>query len=149
MTDAVVVRNKKAFFNYEILDRYEAGLALQGTEVKAIRDHKVNLKESYARVKNGEVWLEGCHIAPYRHGNLANHEPRRLRKLLLHRREINKLIRATERKGFTLVPIALYFKDGKVKVEIGVARGKRLYDKRETAKRKSVDRDIQMALKRR
>lgn len=149
MTDAVVVRNKKAFFNYEILDRYEAGLALQGTEVKAIRDHKVNLKESYARVKNGEVWLEGCHIAPYRHGNLSNHEPRRLRKLLLHRREINKLIRATERKGFTLVPIALYFKDGKVKVEIGVARGKRLYDKRDTAKRKSVDRDIQMALKRR
>lgn len=149
MTDEVVVRNKKAFFNYEILDRYEAGLALQGTEVKAIRDHKVNLKESYARVKNGEVWLEGCHIAPYRHGNLSNHEPLRPRKLLLHRREINKLIRVTERKGFTLVPIALYFKDGKVKVEIGVARGKRLYDKRETAKRKSVDRDIQMELKRR
>ena len=149
MTDEVVVSNKKAYFNYEILDRDEAGLALQGTEVKAIRDHKVNLKESYARVKNGEVWLEGCHIAPYRHGNLSNHEPLRPRKLLLHRREINKLIRVTERKGFTLVPIALYFKDGKVKVEIGVARGKRLYDKRETAKRKSADRDIQMELKRR
>ena len=149
MTDEVVVRNKKAFFNYEILDRYEAGLALQGTEVKAIRDHKVNLKESYARVKNGEVWLEGCHSAPYRHGNLSKHEPLRPRKLLLHRREINKLIGVTERKGFTLVPIALYFKDGKVKEEIGVARGKRLYDKRETAKRKSADRDIQMELKRR
>ena len=149
MTDEVVVRNKKAFFNYEILGRYEAGLTLQGTEVKAIRDHKVNLKESYARVKNGEVWLEGCHIGLYRHGNISNHEPLRPRKLLLHRREINKLIRVTERKGFTLVPIALYFKNGKVKVEIGVARGKRLYDKRETAKRKTVDREIQMELKRR
>ena len=149
MTDGVVVRNKKASFNYEILDRYEAGLALQGTEVKAIRDHKVNLKESYARVKNGQVWLEGCHIGPYRHGNLFNHEPLRPRKLLLHRREINKLIGITMRKGFTLVPIALYFKNGRVKVEIGVARGKRNYDKRETAKRKTVDRDIQMELKRR
>ena len=149
MTDGVVVRNKNASFNYEILDRYEAGLALQGTEVKAIRDHKVNLKESYARVKNGQVWLEGCHIGPYRHGNLFNHEPLRPRKLLLHRREINKLIGITMRKGFTLVPIALYFKNGRVKVEIGVARGKRNYDKRETAKRKTVDRDIQMELKRR
>ncbi len=149
MTDEVIVRNKKAFFNYEILDRYEAGLALHGTEVKAIRDHKVNLKESYARVKNGEVWLEGCHIGPYRHGNLFNHEPLRPRKLLLHRREINKLIGVTVRRGFTLVPIALYFKAGKVKVEIGVARGKRMYDKRETARRKTVDRDIQMELKRR
>ncbi len=149
MTDGVVVRNKKASFNYEILDRYEAGLALQGTEVKAIRDHKVNLKESYARVKNGQVWLEGCHIGPYRHGNLFNHEPLRPRKLLLHRREINKLIGITMRKGFTLVPIALYFKNGRVKVEIGVARGKRNYDKRETAKRKTVDREIRMELKRR
>ncbi len=149
MTDGVVVRNKKASFNYEILDRYEAGLALQGTEVKAIRDHQVNLKESYARVKNGQVWLEGCHIGPYRHGNLFNHEPLRPRKLLLHRREINKLIGITMRKGFTLVPIALYFKNGRVKVEIGVARGKRNYDKRETAKRKTVDREIRMELKRR
>ena len=148
MADEVVVRNKKAFFNYEILDRYEAGVALTGTEVKAIRDHKVNLKEAFARVKNGEVWLEGCHIAPYRYGNIANHEPVRPRKLLLHRREINKLIGITVRRGFTLVPIALYFKNGKVKVEIGVARGKRIHDKREAAKRRSVDRDIQMELKR-
>ena len=149
MTRDSVARNKKAFHNYEIRDRYQAGLVLLGTEIKAIRDHQVSLANSYARIRNGEVWLENCHIGPYRHGNLANHEPLRPRKLLLHRREINRLTGAVAHKGFTLVPLALYFEKGRAKVELGVARGKRLYDKREAARRRAVDRDIAQELKRR
>jgi SsrA-binding protein len=144
-----VARNKKAFHNYEIRQRYQAGMVLLGTEIKAIRDHQVSLADSYARIRNGEVWLENCHIGPYRHGNLANHEPLRPRKLLLHRREISRLTSAVANKGFTLVPLALYFERGRAKVELGVARGKRLYDKREAARRRAVDRDIAQELKRR
>lgn len=149
MTRGSVARNKKAFHNYEIREKYHAGLVLLGTEIKAIRDHQVSLADSYARIRDGEVWLENCHIGPYRHGNLANHEPLRPRKLLLHRREINRLTGAVAHKGFTLVPLSLYFERGRAKVELGVARGKRLYDKREAARRRAVDRDIAQEMKRR
>lgn len=149
MADEPVVRNKKAFYNYEIQERFQAGLVLLGTEVKAIRERKVSLIDSYARVRNGEIWLEKCHIGPYRHGNLANHDPLRPRKLLLHRREINRLVVSMTRKGFTLVPLVLYFKKGRAKVDLGVARGKRLYDKREKARRKTIDREIARELKHR
>ena len=149
MNRGSVTRNKKAFHNYEIRERYHAGMVLLGTEIKAIRDHQVSLADSYARIRDGEVWLENCHIGPYRHGNLANHEPLRPRKLLLHRREINRLTGAVAHKGLTLVPLELYFEKGRAKVELGVARGKRLYDKREAARRRAVDRDMAQELKRR
>ncbi|MCY3776260.1 MAG: SsrA-binding protein SmpB [Candidatus Aminicenantes bacterium] len=149
MSRGSVTRNRKAFHNYEIRERYQAGMVLLGTEIKAIRDHQVSLSDSYARIRDGEVWLENCHIGPYRHGNLANHEPLRPRKLLLHRREINRLTGAVAHKGFTLVPLALYFEKGRAKLELGVARGKRLYDKREAARRRAVDRDMAQELKRR
>lgn len=147
MSQRLVAKNKKAFYEFEVLERYEAGLALQGTEVKSLREGKVNLKESFARVKNGEVWLEGCHISPYTHGNIHNHDPIRPRKLLLHRREISQLIGKVEQKGLTLVPLSLYFTKGKAKLELAVARGKKLHDKRETARRKAMERDIQAQLK--
>lgn len=127
----------------------EAGIVLQGTEVKAIRDHRVNLKESYIKIQGGEVWLEGCHISPYSHGNITNHEPTRIRKLLLTRREINKLAGAVTRSGLTIVPLSMYFKRGKVKLEIALAQGKRTVDKRERARRKTIDREIEAELKRR
>ena len=149
MPEQVVAKNKKAFHDYEVLDRYEAGIVLVGTEVKAIRDRKVNLKDSYARVRGGELWLENCHISPYTHGNISNHEPLRSRKLLLHRRELSKLIGRSTRKGFTIVPLSLYFKNGKIKLELGLGRGKQLHDKRETARRKAIDRDVEIELKRR
>ncbi|MDA2928864.1 SsrA-binding protein SmpB [Acidobacteria bacterium AH-259-O06] len=149
MAEQVVVKNKKAFHLYKILDRYEAGIALQGTEVKAIREHKVNLKDSYARIKDGELWLENCHISPYSHGSISNHEPLRSRKLLLHRRQINKMIGKSIKQGFTIVPLSLYFKNGKVKVEIALARGKQIHDKREAARRKAIEREVEMELRRR
>lgn len=149
MSEQMVIKNKKAFYDYEIIDRYEAGVILQGTEVKAIRENKVHLKDSYARVKEGELWLENCHIGTYSHGANANHEAQRSRKLLLHRKEIKKLIGKSIRRGFTIVPLSLYFKQGRVKVEIALARGKQVHDKREKARRKAIDRDVQMELKRR
>lgn len=144
-----VAKNRKAFHNYEILDRFEAGIALLGTEVKSIRDHKVNLKDSYAQITNGELWLQNCHIAPYSHGGLSNHDPLRPRKLLLHRREINRLIGRTNKKGFTIVPLSLYFKGGKIKLEIALVKGKQLYDKRETARRKAIDKEIEAEMRKR
>ncbi|MEE8585411.1 MAG: SsrA-binding protein SmpB [Acidobacteriota bacterium] len=147
MSRRLIAKNKRAFHEFEILDRYEAGLVLQGTEVKSLREGKVNLKESFARVKNGEVWLEGCHISPYTHGNIHNHDPIRPRKLLLHRREIRQLIGKVEQKGLTLVPLSLYFSKGKAKLELAVARGKKLHDKRETERRKTLEREIQAELK--
>ena len=147
MAEQVVVKNKKAFHLYKILDRYEAGIALQGTEVKAIREHKVNLKDSYARIKDGELWLENCHISPYSHGSISNHEPLRSRKLLLHRRQINKLIGKSIKQRFTIVPLSLYFKNGKVKVEIALAKGKQIHDKREATRRKAIEREVEMELK--
>lgn len=145
----VVARNKKAFYEYEILDRVEAGIVLQGTEVKSIRAGRVNLQDGFARVKGTEVWLENCNVSPYSHGNIANHEPMRPRKLLLHRREINRLLGRTIKKGFTIVPLSMYLKSGKVKVEIALARGKQLHDKRETSRRKTIDKEVEAELKRR
>ncbi len=147
MSERLVARNKKAYHDYEILDEFEAGVVLQGTEVKALREGRANLKESYARIREGEIWLEGCHISAYAHGNRANHEPTRPRKLLLHRRQIRQLAGKVTQKGLTIVPLALYFKGGIVKLRIGLARGKRLYDKRETARRKAMTREVEAALK--
>jgi SsrA-binding protein len=147
--EQTVIRNRKAFHDYHILDRYEAGIVLQGTEVKAIREHQVNFKDSFARIVGAEVWLEGCSISPYSHGNIQNHDPLRSRKLLLSRREINKLIGDTTKSGLTIIPLKMYFRNGKVKVEIALAKGKRLYDKREKARRRTVEREIESEMKRR
>jgi SsrA-binding protein len=145
----VVATNKKAFHDYEILERFEAGIVLLGTEVKSIREHRVNFKDGFARVQGGEVWLEGFHISPYSHGNIHNHDPERRRKLLLNRREINKLMGEVTKGGLTIVPLKIYFSAGKVKVEIGLARGKKLFDKRETARRKVIEREMEAEMKRR
>ena len=149
MAEQIIAKNKKAFHDYHILERYEAGIALQGTEVKSIRERKVRLKDSYAQVRKGELWLQNCHISSYSHGNLSNHDPVRPRKLLLHRRQIDKLIGSIVKKGLALIPISLYFKNGKVKIEVALARGKQVHDKREAARRKTVEREIQMELRRR
>jgi len=132
MTDAIkiITSNKKATFEYKIEERFEAGLVLLGTEVKSLRAGKANLQEAYCNVESGEMVIRGCHIAPYDHGNRANHEPARTRKLLLHKREIEKLDKATRQKGYTIVPMKLYFKNGRAKLEIGLGKGKKLYDKR-------------------
>ncbi|NLV30653.1 MAG: SsrA-binding protein SmpB [Acidobacteria bacterium] len=147
--EKVVATNKKAFHEYFILDRLEAGISLLGTEVKAIREGRLNLKDSYALIRNGEALLFNCHISPYSHGNRENHEPTRPRKLLLHRQEIRKLIGKTQEKGLTLTPLRVYFKRGKIKVELGVARGKKLVDKRESERRKEADREAAAAMKNR
>ncbi|HSR70529.1 MAG TPA: SsrA-binding protein SmpB [Acidobacteriota bacterium] len=149
MSRKLIVKNKKALFEYDILETLEAGLVLQGTEIKSIREGRVNLKESFARIHNGEVWLEGCHISPYSHGNIHNHDPIRSRKLLLHRREIHQLVGKVEQKGLTLIPLALYLSNGKAKLDLAVGRGKKLHDKRETARRKTLEREIEAELKRR
>lgn len=148
-TEKTVIRNKKAFHDYHILERFEAGIVLVGTEVKAIRASQVDFKDSFARIAAGEIWLEGCNISPYSHGNIRNHEPLRSRKLLFSRREINKLIGETTKSGLTLIPLRMYLKNGKIKVEIALAKGKRLYDKREKARRKAIEREIESEMKRR
>jgi SsrA-binding protein len=145
--EKLLATNRKAFHEYFILDKLEAGLVLMGTEVKSIREARINLKESYAAVKGGEAFLFDCHISPYSHGNRENHEPTRTRKLLLHRQEINKLIGKTQEKGLTLVPLRVYLRRGKIKLELGVARGKKLYDKRETERKKDSDREARAAIK--
>jgi SsrA-binding protein len=145
--EKVVATNKKAFHDYFILEKIEAGICLLGTEVKAIREGRLNLKDSYALVQSGETYLLNCHISPYSHGNRENHDPTRSRKLLLHLREIRKLIGKTQEKGLTLVPLRVYLKKGRVKVELGVARGKKLIDKRETERRKEADREARAAMK--
>ena len=147
--EKIIAQNKTARLNYFIGDTYEAGIVLVGTEVKSIRDGRVNLKDSYAVVKEGEVWLHEMHVSPYSHGNRYNHEPLRTRKLLLHNREIKKLYGKSREKGLTLVPLKVYFKNGKVKVEIGVGSGKKLYDKREDMKQKDDRRDMQRAMRER
>ena len=138
----IISQNKKAFHDYEITERFEAGMVLLGTEVKSLREGRANLKDSYARVKKSEVFLYGLHISPYSHASHDNHEPERVRKLLLHRIEIKKLLGKTQERGFSLIPLKLYFKDGRVKVEIALARGKREYDKRESLKRKEETREL-------
>ncbi|MFN8008080.1 MAG: SsrA-binding protein SmpB [Terriglobia bacterium] len=147
MEEKAASLNRQAYHNYFVLETFEAGMVLQGTEVKAIREGKVNLKDSYGLVKNGEVWLLNCHISPYSHGNRMNHDPLRTRKLLLHRHEIRKLVGKTTEKGLTLVPLKIYFKNGKAKCAIALAKGKKLFDKRETEKRKTADREARQAMK--
>jgi SsrA-binding protein len=147
--ERLIASNKKAHHEYFILEKFEAGLVLAGTEVKSAREGRVNLKESYALVRDGEAILVGCHISPYSHGNRENHDPTRTRKLLLHRAEIRKLIGKTQEKGLTLVPLRVYLKRGLVKVELGLARGKQLHDKRESERRKEADREARAAMKER
>jgi len=138
--------NRQAFHNYEIIEKFEAGVALTGTEIKSARDGRVNLKDAYGMVKSGEVWLLNCHISPYSHGNYANHEPLRTRKLLLKRSEINRLIGRTTEKGFTLVPLRVYLKEGRLKCELALAKGRKVHDKREVSKQKTIDKETKQAL---
>ncbi|HEX8179719.1 MAG TPA: SsrA-binding protein SmpB [Pyrinomonadaceae bacterium] len=147
--EKALLTNRAAFHEYHIEDKYEAGVALTGTEVKSVRAGHVQLKESYVAVRGGEAWLFNAHISPYAYGNRENHDPTRTRKLLLHRREIDRLEDATTTKGMTLVVTRIYLKRGRVKLEVGVARGKKLYDKRETAMRRTVERETRAQLKER
>jgi len=147
--EKVIVTNRAALHEYHVHDRYEAGIALTGTEVKSVRAGLIQLKDSYVAVREGEAWLFNAHISPYTHGNRENHDPVRTRKLLLHRREIDRLSKETEIKGMTLVTTRVYLKGGRVKFEIGVARGKKLYDKRETEMRRTVERETRAQIKER
>ncbi|OFW03114.1 MAG: SsrA-binding protein [Acidobacteria bacterium RIFCSPLOWO2_12_FULL_59_11] len=147
MEEKVLSTNRQAAHNYHLLERYEAGLALTGTEVKAVRSGQTNLKDSFATIRNGEAWLLNCHISPYEYGNRQNHDPLRKRKLLLHREEIRRLTGKVEQRGLTLVPTKLYLKNGRIKCEIALAKGKKVYDKRETERRKTADREAQQAIK--
>lgn len=142
-----IVNNRHAFFEYHIDDKYEAGIALVGTEVKSVMVGRIQLKESYVAVKDGEVWLINAHISPYSHGNKNNHEPLRTRKLLLHRKEIQRLEKETTQKGMTLVVTRVYWKNGRIKFEIGVAKGKKLYDKRDDLKSKTIERETRAQMK--
>src|SRR5688572_3986019 len=144
-SDRGIATNRRARHEYEILETLEAGLVLRGTEVKALRAGLVNFKDSYATVRNGEVWFLGCHISPYSHGTDANHDPERDRKLLLHEREIKRLAGKIAERGLTLVPLKLYFKKGRAKLEIGLARGKKLHDKRSSLREREVRREMDKA----
>ncbi|MHA1569061.1 MAG: SsrA-binding protein SmpB [Alphaproteobacteria bacterium] len=145
--EKTITVNKKVRFNYELLDRTEAGLALVGTEVKALREGRCNLSDGYVDIQNGEAWLVDVNISPYSHGNRANHEPKRRRKLLLHKREIRRLQGKIAERGLTCVPLRLYFKEGRAKVEIALGRGKSKGDKRETIKRRQEEREMKRELK--
>jgi SsrA-binding protein len=147
--ERVLATNRKAFFNYEILERAEAGVALRGTEVKSIREGGLSFSDSYVELRQGELFLVGCRIAPYSHGNLMNHPPDRERKLLLHKQEILKLGGKVTERGLTLVPLRAYLKKGRVKLEVGLARGKRAHDKREAIKKKEIERETRQAVSRR
>ena len=147
--EKVLAANRSAFHEYHISDKYEAGIALTGTEVKSVMGGRVQLKESYVAIRDGEAWLFNAHISPYSHGNRENHEPQRTRKLLLHKREIARLDDAAARQGMTLVATRAYLKNGRIKLEVGVARGKKMYDKRETEMRRTVDRETRAQLKER
>ena len=145
----VVAENRKAAYDYHLLDTYEAGVALLGTEVKSIREGRVNLRDSYARIEGGEIWVHNIHISPYSHRGYADHEALRRRKLLLHADEIRRLVGKVEEKGMTLVPVRMYFKNGRVKIAVCLAKGKKDYDKRETIRRREVDRETRAAVKER
>ena len=147
--EKLLASNRAAFHEYHILDKYEAGIALTGTEVKSVLAGRVQLKEGYVAVREGEVWLFNAHISPYAHGNRENHEPLRTRKLLLHKREIEQLDQAAVKQGMTLVALRIYLKKRHIKVEVAVARGKKLYDKRETELRRTVERETRAQLKER
>jgi SsrA-binding protein len=143
----VIAENRKARHDYHVLETWETGVALLGTEVKAIREGRVNLRDSYARLENGEAWLLNVHISSYSHRGYADHAEMRQRKLLMHRHEIRKLVGRTKEKGLTLVPLEMYFKNGRVKVLLALAKGKQLHDKRETIKRREADRETRAAVK--
>ena len=147
MNTKLIAKNPTAYHNYNIEGKIETGIVLSGTEIKSIRNGKVNLKDSYAMIKNGEVFVLGMHISPYEHGNIFNKDPLRNRKLLLNRREINKLIGLTKQKGYSLVPISLYFKGSLVKLELGIGKGKKLYDKRQDMAKRDAQRQISANLK--
>ncbi len=147
--DKDILNNRQAYHEYHILDKHEAGAALLGTEVKSIMAGRIQLKESFVQIKDGEVWLLGAHISHYSHGNINNHDVLRPRKMLLNRREIEKLEKETTIKGMTLVVTRIYWKNGRIKFEIGVAKGKKLYDKRETEMRKAVEKETRQELKQR
>jgi SsrA-binding protein len=147
LAQANIAENRKAYHDYHLLETFEAGVALLGTEVKAIREGRVNLRDSFARVDGGEVFLYNVHISPYSHRGYADHEPLRRRKLLLHKDEIRKLVGKTVEKGMTLVPVRMYFKKGRVKVAVSLAKGKKEYDKRETIKKRETDRETRAAIK--
>jgi len=138
--------NRQASHNYDLLEKFEAGLVLTGTEIKSAREGRVNLKDAYGLVKAGEVWLLNCHISPYSHGNFANHDPLRTRKLLLNRSEINRLIGRTTERGLTLVPLRMYLKDGRLKCEIALAKGRKVHDKREVSRRKTIEKETKQAV---
>ncbi len=143
----LVANNKKAYHDFFIDETYEAGIALHGTEVKSLRMGKCSIKEAFIRIENGEVYVYGMHVSPYEKGNIFNKDPMRVKKLLMHRYEINKLLGKIKEKGFTLVPLQVYFKDGKAKVEIGLARGKKLYDKRADIAKKDMKREAEKEFK--
>ena len=147
MGEKLICQNRKAWHEYFIEDRFEAGMVLLGTEVKSLRDGKASLGDSYAKIKEGEIFLVDAHINPYGHANRFNHDPLRPRKLLLHKTEIRRLIGKVQEKGLTLIPLRLYFSDGKAKVELGLAKGKKLFDKRETLKRKTMEREMERGRK--
>jgi SsrA-binding protein len=148
--EKAVATNRKAYHDYFIEEKFEAGIMLQGTEVKSLREGRVNLQDSYASVKGEEVFLHHCHISPYSHGNIMNHEPLRTRKLLLHRKEINKLLGKTQQQGLTIIPLRIYFsKRGLAKVELGLAKGKKQHDRRETIKTREASREVERAMKER
>lgn len=144
-----IAQNRKAFHDYFVLEKYEAGIELAGTEVKSVRAGQVNMKDAYCSIKNGELFLRGMHISPYEKGNIFNRDPVRVRRLLMHKREINRLNSQVMQQGVALIPLSLYFKDSKVKVEIGVCKGKKLYDKREASAKKDAQRDMDRVMKER
>ena len=148
-TERSLATNREAYHNYHILETHECGIALTGTEVKSIREGRCSLKDGYAQIRAGEAWLMNAHISPYSHGNRENHDPTRARKLLLHRSEIDKLAGKVQEKGLTIVPTKMYLKNGRIKVELAVAKGKKLYDKRETERRREDDRETRRAIKER
>ena len=145
----VIAQNRKAFHDYFVEEKIECGIALFGTEVKSIRQGKINLKESWAQVRKSEIWVEGMHISPYEQGNIFNKDPLRPRKLLLHRREIFKLESQVLRQGYTLIPLEVYFNNGRVKIQLGLCKGKQLHDKRDSMAKKDSEREIQRALRQR
>jgi SsrA-binding protein len=149
MGEKLICNNKKAYHDYFIEEKFEAGMVLRGTEVKSLRNGKANLNDSFALIRNGEAFLHNLHISPYDFGNRENHDPDRMRKLLLHKKEIVKLFGKIREQGYSFIPLRIYFKNGLVKVELGLAKGKKLYDKREDLKKKEMKRDVAQALKQR
>ncbi|KAA0235512.1 SsrA-binding protein SmpB [bacterium] len=148
MSDSTIAQNRRARHDYDILERFEAGIVLTGTEIKSVREHRVQLVGAYARIRDDEAWLQDMHIAPYSHAGYSHHDPRRDRKLLLHRKEIRRVRELLEEKGLTLIPLSLYLKRGKAKVELGVARGRKHHDRREAIKEREQSREIARAMRR-